>query len=88
MSLDKKRRRTNTPAPKRPLPNNYICIDPVESLMVFDYLNGRREVDKNIVALHLNLCYQCQDAVETLRIIDDAIKEKLSAVGMSSLVTA
>jgi hypothetical protein len=63
---------------KRRLPDNYICIAPEESLMVFDYLNGRRDVDKKLVALHLNLCHQCQDAADSMRVMDDAVKERLA----------
>lgn len=66
-------------ATKRRLPDNYICIAPEESLIVFDYLNGQRQdVDEKLVALHLNLCLQCQETADSLRVIDDAIKERLA----------
>jgi len=65
------------PRLKQPLPDDYVCIAPEESLMVFDYLNGRKNVDKRLVALHVNLCDQCQETVKALKNIDESLKEQL-----------
>jgi len=77
MSHHKKSKRVSGAA-KRRLPDNYICIAPEESLMVFDYLNGRRDVDEKLVALHLNLCHQCQDTADSMRVLNEAVKERLA----------
>jgi hypothetical protein len=61
----------------RPLPDNYICIAPEESLMVFDYLRGREDVDKTLVALHVHLCLHCHETIMSLKDIDKARKDQL-----------
>lgn len=77
MSRQKQHGQITRPRPKQPLPEDFVCIAPEESLMVFDYLYGRRNVDKRLVALHVNLCDQCQENVKTLKNIDETLKEQL-----------
>lgn len=64
------------PRVKRPLPDDYVCIAPAESLMVFDYLKGK-DVDKRLVALHVHLCLRCQETVKNMKDIDEVLKEEL-----------
>jgi len=67
------------PRVKQPLPDDYVCIAPSESLLVFDYLKGK-VVDKRLVALHVNLCYRCQETVKSMKDIDEVLKELLVEV--------
>ncbi len=61
----------------KPVPDEYVCIAPDESLMVLDYLRGHEDVDKRLVALHVHLCARCQETVMNLKDIDEALKETL-----------
>jgi hypothetical protein len=72
----KRSERIIRPRSKR-LPDDYLCIAPEESLMVFDYLRGREDVDKIIVAHHVHLCVRCQQTVMSLKDIDNARKSEL-----------
>lgn len=80
MSRQKQHGQMTRPRPKQALPDDFVCIAPEESIMVFDYLYGRNKVDKQLVALHVNLCDQCQENVKALKDIDEALKEELLAV--------
>lgn len=80
MSRQKQHGQMTRPRPKQALPDDFVCIAPEESLMVFDYLYGRKNVDKKLVALHVNLCDQCQESVKALRDIDESLKEQLFLV--------
>lgn len=66
------------PRVKQPLPEDFICIAPAESLMLFDYLKRRRkDIDKRLVAVHLHLCYQCQETAKDMKDIDEALLKEL-----------
>jgi hypothetical protein len=45
--------------------------------MVFDFLRGRDDVDKRLIALHVHLCAQCQETIMNLKDIDEARKGEL-----------
>ena len=67
----KRRSLRATPQP-RPLPTDFICIDPDMAAQLFDYLNDADEtVDKNAAAAHLALCFHCQEAVARLKKIKE-----------------
>lgn len=66
-----RRRSARTSLAPQPLPKNFVCVDPEEATQLFDYLNGAAEgVDKEAAAIHLRLCFNCQDAVARLKNID------------------
>jgi len=64
----------------KPVPDDFECIAPEESLIVFDFLRGRDDVDKRLAAIHVNLCAQCYETVMNLKDIDEARKEQLVVV--------
>jgi len=65
------------PQPPQPLPNNYVCIAPEESQIVFNYLSGLEDADEAIVTLHVKLCARCQETIMRFQDIDRARKVQL-----------
>lgn len=63
----------------RELPAEYLCIDEDQAVLVFDYLNGADDkVDHEMVAVHLGLCYRCQESVAALIRLDASVRDRLS----------
>ena len=63
----------------RALPEKYSCIEPNEAAQLFDYLNGAdKSADKALLHAHLGLCYSCQDAIEAMMKLDEAVKERMA----------
>jgi hypothetical protein len=65
--------------PSHQLPVEYLCINDAQAVQVFDYLNGADDkVDKELVFVHLKLCYQCQEAVAALITLDATVRERVT----------
>jgi len=57
------------------LPTDYLCIEPREERIVFDWLNGMgSEADREVAEVHLRLCYRCQETVVHLMEINEEFK--------------
>jgi hypothetical protein len=48
-------------------PDDYGCVQPEQGMLVFDYLNGYSQDEKENVELHLRLCLHCREAVAVWR---------------------
>jgi hypothetical protein len=60
------------------VPDEFVCVDEDEAVQVFDYFNGSNaNVDRELVGVHLRVCYQCQEAVASLMMLDSSIKKRL-----------
>jgi hypothetical protein len=58
------------------LPTEYLCIEPREEPLVFDWLNGiGNEANGEIAEVHLRLCFRCQEKVVHLMKIDEEFKK-------------
>lgn len=63
------------------LPTEFVCIDEDEAVAVFDYLNGADDnVDKELIAVHLQLCFDCQEAVVALLALNPAARQRLAVL--------
>jgi hypothetical protein len=49
-----------------PAADEYVCIDPPQRAIVFDFFKGFHQEQKWSVIAHLGLCLQCREAVATL----------------------
>lgn len=77
MSMKRSKQSQSKPQPPQPLPNNYICIAPEESQIVFNYLIGQEDADEAIVTLHVKLCARCQETIMRFQDIDRAREVQL-----------
>jgi hypothetical protein len=58
------------------LPTEYLCIEPSEEHLVFDWLNGiGSEANREIAEVHLRLCFRCQETVVHLMKINEEFKK-------------
>lgn len=48
--------------PSQPI-EDYLCVDPEQGMLVFDWLNGFDDEAKETVVLHLRICLHCREAV-------------------------
>jgi hypothetical protein len=56
-----------TEGDKPEVPGDFICIDPTEKPLVFDFLNGAREdIEEELALLHIRLCLHCRKIAATL----------------------
>jgi hypothetical protein len=55
-----------TEGDKPEVPGDFICIDPTEKPLVFDFLNGFKEDIEELALLHLRLCLHCRKLAATL----------------------
>ena len=46
--------------------DGYVCVDPSQRSMVFDYFKGFHQDQKVDVMTHLGLCLQCREALSTM----------------------
>ena len=57
------------------LPTDYLCIEPREEKIVFNWLNGiGSEADREVAEVHLRLCYRCQETVVQVMKINEEFK--------------
>ena len=57
------------------LPTDYLCIEPREEDIVFNWLNGvGSEDDRDVAEVHLRMCYRCQETVVHLMEINEEFK--------------
>ena len=79
-AMEPKTRTKEEPVASRPtrrLPNKFICIDPSEAPQVIDWLNGAGVVgDREVVEVHLRLCFHCQEVVVHRMQIDEEFKKR------------
>jgi len=58
------------------LPTDYLCIEPRETDIVFNWLNGiGSEADGDVAEVHLRLCYRCEETVVHLMEINEEFKK-------------
>jgi hypothetical protein len=48
--------------PSQPF-EHYVCVDPDQGILVFDWLNGLHSEAKEAAALHLKICLHCREAL-------------------------
>lgn len=53
---------------------DYVCVDPEQGIVVFDWLNGFNNEAKEMVALHLRLCLHCREAVADWRSLHQPVE--------------
>ena len=62
----------------RPLPKEFVCVDPDAAEQLFDFLNGaNKAVNKEAVAVHLRLCFRCQESVLHMKDINKALLQEI-----------
>jgi hypothetical protein len=44
----------------------YVCVDPSQASLVFDYFRGAHQDEQVEVLAHLGLCLLCREAVKTV----------------------
>lgn len=71
-----KKKRGGTQDEKPEVPEDFICIDPEQKLLVFDFLNGFKQDVKNIALLHLKLCLHCREIAATVLKINRYLEPK------------
>lgn len=52
------------PAPA--IPTDYVCVDPEQGALAFEFFRNLDEGDKEAALVHLRLCLHCREAVATL----------------------
>lgn len=62
------------------LPDDYECIAPDESELVFAYVRGHKEIDERLVTLHVHLCALCHETIKNMKDIDEAMRHALVEV--------
>lgn len=57
--------------PESPLRSEgFVCIDPTQRSIVFDFFKGFHQDEKVDVIAHLGLCLQCRESVATMFKLD------------------
>jgi hypothetical protein len=77
MRTKSRKKRTGTARDSQicPSPEPYICVQPDEAALVFDWLNrSGRDEDKEVAGLHLRICMHCQEAAAALLMLKRALK--------------
>lgn len=54
-----------TEAEQPEVPEDFICIDPEQKSLVFDFLNGFNQEVEELAMLHLRLCLYCREIAAT-----------------------
>lgn len=57
---------TQTDCEKPEVPEDFICIDPQQRIMVFEFLTNLTPSLKQQALIHLKLCLYCREIAETL----------------------
>jgi hypothetical protein len=75
MSGREKLTKINTDAgPQLPVGSeSYVCVDPSQRGMVFDFFKGFHQDQKVDVLAHLGLCLQCREALLTTLKLDKCL---------------
>lgn len=63
------------PDPPR-LPKNYICVDPTQKSLVFDFLKDFSEDIRESALMHLRLCLHCHEAATFILKINKYLEPK------------
>lgn len=71
-----RKKNTGTQAEKPEVPEDFICIDPEQKPLVFDFLNGFEQNLKETVLLHLRLCLHCREIAGTVLKINRYLEPK------------
>jgi len=53
---------------------DYLCVDPDQGILVFDWLNGLHSEAKEAVMLHLRICLHCREALADWRCLHQPIE--------------
>lgn len=61
---------------KPEVPEDFICIDPEQKPLVFDFLNGFKQDLKEVALLHLRLCLHCREMAATVLKINRYLEPK------------
>lgn len=48
------------------VPEDFICIDPEQQPLVFDFLNNSNQDIKETALMHLELCLHCREVAATI----------------------
>jgi hypothetical protein len=71
-----KKKRGGTQDEKPEVPEDFICIDPKQQPLVFDFLNGFKQDLKEVALLHLRLCLHCREIAATVLKINKYLEPK------------
>ncbi|HEX8847748.1 MAG TPA: hypothetical protein VF791_24115 [Pyrinomonadaceae bacterium] len=71
-----KKKRGGTQDEKPEVPEDFICIDPEQKPLVFDFLNGFKQELKEAALLHLRLCLHCREIAATVLKINRYLEPK------------
>lgn len=61
-----RKKQAGTKAKKPEVPGEFICIDPEQKSLVFDFLNGFKQELKEAALFHLRLCLHCREIAGTV----------------------
>ncbi|HLL70930.1 MAG TPA: hypothetical protein VK363_05820 [Pyrinomonadaceae bacterium] len=71
-----RKKHAGTEAEKPEVPEDFICIDPEQKPLVFDFLNGFKQELKEAALIHLRLCLHCREIAATVLKINRYLEPK------------
>ncbi len=63
-----------TEGEKPEVPEDFICIDPAEKPLVFDFLTGLKQELAEVALIHLRLCLHCREIATTFLKINNYLE--------------